>query len=398
MTTNIKFSDLEDELNCSICFGMLDNAVITPCGHSFCEECVTQWISENHTCPTCKHTIENTKTLVPNLALRRVSAIAMDAKKQTEEHHLGKMNEVMGKEDNPLAGVFSNNLYNVVERGTNLLEGIMAKSGETKRDLEAKFENEIQKVRHSHTKDEVDIEELVQRMRHDFENQISLIDETVAKQRDSLTRRLENHLHKADIIAYVHPIHMQVTIEHTPMRFDVLVQPTDMLSDVLGSIQHVTATLGNKLLSPDDCVVSVAITGGVHSPKSPAVANAASPIADDETVLALNRSDVVFDQIPKRVLTNGCILRVTGVIKMAKDEEEECLSLSFNKAEGGAFNFYQCDTCGVNWICESCSRQCHAGHEVGTHILDFEPSFGICYCPKKKLCKIPNKFSKKKKN
>ena len=44
---------------CNICFEdySLDNIIKTPCSHTFCNCCLTQWLLKKTTCPSCRHPI-----------------------------------------------------------------------------------------------------------------------------------------------------------------------------------------------------------------------------------------------------------------------------------------------------------------------------------------------------
>lgn len=46
---------IEDELTCIICCCILCKPVVTPCGHTFCRECVTEWFKREKSCPVCRH-------------------------------------------------------------------------------------------------------------------------------------------------------------------------------------------------------------------------------------------------------------------------------------------------------------------------------------------------------
>ena len=39
---------------CSVCFGRNLDKVTLPCGHAFCNLCVTRWVQHNSTCPICR--------------------------------------------------------------------------------------------------------------------------------------------------------------------------------------------------------------------------------------------------------------------------------------------------------------------------------------------------------
>lgn len=64
-------SHLDPNLICGICANVLEDAVITPCGHSFCQQCLETWLesSESDTCPSCR-TTTLVFDLIPVLSLR----------------------------------------------------------------------------------------------------------------------------------------------------------------------------------------------------------------------------------------------------------------------------------------------------------------------------------------
>nr|XP_058965525.1 E3 ubiquitin-protein ligase NRDP1-like [Pocillopora verrucosa] len=64
---------VDQNLLCSICAGVLQEAVITPCGHSFCDECLHIWLSRPNTttCPSCRSDVPP-YDVIPVLALRGV--------------------------------------------------------------------------------------------------------------------------------------------------------------------------------------------------------------------------------------------------------------------------------------------------------------------------------------
>ena len=66
-------SHVDQNLMCSICAGVLENAVITPCGHSFCDECLHIWLDRPNTnsCPSCRSDV-SVVDVIPVLALRGV--------------------------------------------------------------------------------------------------------------------------------------------------------------------------------------------------------------------------------------------------------------------------------------------------------------------------------------
>ena len=43
--------DVDDELLCSICQGVLRSPHSCKAGHTFCRECITTWLGRQRTCP-----------------------------------------------------------------------------------------------------------------------------------------------------------------------------------------------------------------------------------------------------------------------------------------------------------------------------------------------------------
>ena len=45
-----------DDIDCSIClFERMQ--VVLPCGHAFCEDCITDWLKRERECPMCRENI-----------------------------------------------------------------------------------------------------------------------------------------------------------------------------------------------------------------------------------------------------------------------------------------------------------------------------------------------------
>lgn len=64
---------VDDNLLCGVCSGVLQDAVLTDCGHSFCAQCLATWIGRpgSTTCPACRSTI-NSARIHPVRSLRNL--------------------------------------------------------------------------------------------------------------------------------------------------------------------------------------------------------------------------------------------------------------------------------------------------------------------------------------
>lgn len=58
---------VDDDLKCGICYGVLEDPLVTPCGHVYCARCIIQWAAESSFCPlTCEQiTVDDLKKIPP---------------------------------------------------------------------------------------------------------------------------------------------------------------------------------------------------------------------------------------------------------------------------------------------------------------------------------------------
>ena len=83
--------DKDSELLCPICFELLDEAHMTPCGHTFCHACVTKALSQSLRCPKCSFRLESAgpDSLFPNFSLNELASKARRRRRQDRDDELG---------------------------------------------------------------------------------------------------------------------------------------------------------------------------------------------------------------------------------------------------------------------------------------------------------------------
>lgn len=64
---------IDPNLICGICSSVLEDAVLTPCGHTFCLYCITTWLGRpsTDTCPECRSNV-SMEDIKPVLSLRNL--------------------------------------------------------------------------------------------------------------------------------------------------------------------------------------------------------------------------------------------------------------------------------------------------------------------------------------
>ena len=64
LNENLKIEELSKQIICSICLNIFNNAVNSECRHSFCRQCIEQWINADHNdCPKCKRLLTRKRSL-----------------------------------------------------------------------------------------------------------------------------------------------------------------------------------------------------------------------------------------------------------------------------------------------------------------------------------------------
>lgn len=63
--------ETDRDLLCPICMGVIRDAFLTSCGHSFCYMCIVTHLTNKNDCPCCTHYLTKTN-LFPNFLLDKV--------------------------------------------------------------------------------------------------------------------------------------------------------------------------------------------------------------------------------------------------------------------------------------------------------------------------------------
>ncbi|XP_061535199.1 E3 ubiquitin-protein ligase TRIM21 isoform X2 [Phycodurus eques] len=99
----------EDQISCSICLEVFGNPVTTPCGHSFCQACISSyWDRRANTkvylCPLCKESFHKRPELHVNRALKEIT---QQFKKITNTGVAADVGGKRGMEDTALSSFHS---------------------------------------------------------------------------------------------------------------------------------------------------------------------------------------------------------------------------------------------------------------------------------------------------
>eukprot|EP00455_Lapot_gusevi_P046026 TRINITY_DN5990_c0_g1_i2.p1 TRINITY_DN5990_c0_g1~~TRINITY_DN5990_c0_g1_i2.p1 ORF type:complete len:361 (+),score=80.96 TRINITY_DN5990_c0_g1_i2:87-1169(+) len=87
-------------------------------------------------------------------------------------------------------------------------------------------------------------------------------------------------------------------------------------------------------------------------------------------------------------LKPGTEIILDGTVQLVSEAVQSCFSTMYEKGKEQRMDYYKCNNCALNWICKSCAEVCHAGHDLSVFMRGHKPTYGCCYCAKKKKCQL----------
>ncbi|XP_028266715.1 E3 ubiquitin-protein ligase TRIM39-like [Parambassis ranga] len=81
----------EDQFTCSICLDVFNNPVSTPCGHSFCQSCISVYwagTTNSYQCPLCNETFRKRPELHINRTLKEITEHFKQVAESRREHSI----------------------------------------------------------------------------------------------------------------------------------------------------------------------------------------------------------------------------------------------------------------------------------------------------------------------
>jgi len=159
------------------------------------------------------------------------------------------------------------------------------------------------------------------------------------------------------------------------IRLDINVRSTDSFHGLKKVVIDKTAALGpNAVIGFGDQVV--------FQIKRPFAADGQEQKLQEVNDWNLTAADLK--------LTQGTEIHVKGNLLLKGDDDAVCFTATYVKDGDQRCDYFRCKDCNFNWICKSCANICHKGHNLVSFMLNHKPSYGCCYCVKKKTCKLIN--------
>lgn len=163
---------------------------------------------------------------------------------------------------------------------------------------------------------------------------------------------------------------------------NVMLSRTDKISKLYGIVSQFYKGLGDPVLSFEQCIFKVKrnrldldINGQLKE--------------EDSSIAFTNKEDIFMSYD----IITGEDIYLIGNLLLESDAPKNCISYNFK--EPITLDYFTCETCNKNWICNECVKACHKNHKILMFKKQHTTTWACCYCFKANLsdCKLKNKMS-----
>jgi len=353
---------------CPICFEIPKSCQITTCGHSFCEFCIKESINLKHQCPVCNSELENSSTLIPNRAVQDLVENTTHATVEADTRYTrllvgcasggASMSETGDPNLSPIEKVFVNHLQHALTGYQSYFERLKASYNIGTENFPVELASH--QSGNAESKDPIEYSVSLRK----FQRAADLLVEDYKLYLDSLPKS-----------PFLVPSLVHITVPSKHLRFDQQLLPTYFPSQVFAAISKQFQSVGDEVLSfGEDCAFFLTSSG-----------NSAARLKLDHT----ENADTIFSQSPAGRVESGSTITVEGTIQLKSEQRRPCFAKRFDPQKLRTLTYFACQTCNMNWICDSCSKSCHDNHALVIHIANHKPTWACCYCSRNKnICQI----------
>jgi len=336
-------------LECTICYTAYNEPATTKCGHTYCKSCIEACIDRHHECPDCKTKLTRSD-ITRNIQIERMQRQIVDLQEKAKKDPLAGLGQApMGYVMSPVVDLFQGNIRECMNKFETFCQNI-------KNDLERAKGKIKEKMLHG--------------VKVDEEKEIVEIEKKYKNVIDMIIKQYDLHMKDGVQEPKISPIKVIVQIPSKGLRIEnVNLRPYDTLRDIKPLIEKQFEIQKNQILKWGSNIRYV-ILKPLLVPQQPALEE-----NKEEGVEIFDEMKPIYELnlLPQsRIIVEGKIICVNDVGK-------PCITLNFKPEDKKAFDYYSCDTCKINWICEPCAQQCHKGHDIKTYLKGHIPPWACCY-------------------
>ncbi|KYR01434.1 hypothetical protein DLAC_01918 [Tieghemostelium lacteum] len=379
-----------DEITCPICFNTISSCLMTTCGHNFCSHCILECINRNHKCPCCNAN-QVKDQLVKNIQFDKIISIIEKEKEFSSKHYFEDLISQSSNKTNTSTTTTSNSNDNNNSTNSNhvnispveelfrkyLTNSILSFEG-FYQDLNKKYKDNIDKLEKEHQALVIKMGSnpiIIEQSQREMDLKKSKLNSSFKNSTDLIFKSLEDYLKQTATSPGFLTIYTTISIPDKNLNFDhVPLKPTQTLIDIKNIIIEKLNSRGG-----DYTFVSWNPNGIVFTVEKPSSIQDNQVIKLDDDYRPLSLYGIPAGS--KIILSNGGIL-------LKGDQPKDCFVTTYKPGTNEIMNYYRCDDCQFNWICQPCADYCHKGHTLRIHIPNHKASYACCYDQRNKKCKI----------
>lgn len=353
--------DLNYAFDCGICYSELKEPVMGICGHTYCKKCFEQAISVTGKCPECKSDIEPHQ-LVRNYQVERIQRHITSLKEKMRLDILEKSIKSNGIEEkiDKFTEISVNSLKDGFKIFGKYRDELRSEIDSTKHKIQQKYNEILTKSK----------PEEIEPIKNQEKNELNLLEEREKNSINFLLEEYQLHLQNIQIRPKVLPIKINIEVPEKSIKIPlVCLKPVDPVSQIKNIVLIDLSKHGSKVLKWSENIEYC-----IHD------------FSGNNIIEIIKESEIDKLAILNTKMITGSTIKIKGKIICDIDT---CMTYNFILDKKTPYNYYKCETCAENWICESCIKKCHNGHTYSEFLKNHIPTRKFCNCIKGN-CNLPN--------
>ncbi|KAK3108316.1 hypothetical protein FSP39_005496 [Pinctada imbricata] len=390
---NVPLKCFLDYFTCSICMTELTSTVTTVCGHRYCEKCIKEWVDRSHSCPCCNKELSLTQLFRDCQFDSLISSVNAEKEKAETMYFSSLIDSASDASEKEMSqsSVVEMVLKKHLKNSFAAHEQYMREVGDQFQQTFSKLETETQQAiadlpSHGLSQDEIeqqkeDLQHTLSRRRDSLQRELDTCKQLVA---DAYDRYLKENMPQFSVL----PVRVSINLlDKGDIIPNIVLKPAETVGEkIQKAVEEVMKAKNNPVIKwPDE--VRLFMFGPFAKCSPCEVKQIISNILNDGTaypeVYALNhdsRPILEFNMKP-----NSEII-IYGQIVCESDMPKQCFINTFKKGGEQKIDYFFCKQCSFKWICRCCMEICHKDHQIIPYIMNHQPEWACCYCPRKKTC------------
>ena len=395
LTTQLPTSSLLETISCSICTEIFRNPKITPCGHTYCHDCIDEWIARNSptaACPLCNTSIPSKASLIKHHTFDNLLNTIIQQKEQAENKYFNAL----------LESSETNTNTNTTERTT--LErkendetdtSSTSSTNSTLSPIESIFKKHMNRSLGTFQRYQAQINLHFEKLASQTTTpeELKIVQIQHKQSNTNLLEKYDTYLTNAMPEPAMLPCTTNLFMDgRKDPILGIHIEPSTFPSEIIQILYDTYSNQGDPIKIEME-TESKTNTDTNKNQKTNQKTNPnlivhyipSTTHNGSKSTIQLHNNATIYQQINGPVEV-GARLLIVGTFQRTSELPQQCVAKTWNKDQ--LYDYFKCNDCNKNWICQSCALTCHKDHTIVSFLKAHKPSFACCYCKKTKCCQL----------